>query len=137
MRQQRVQQIKEWRASHPDSTRQPVFSTANVTWLSQVVIASKFGLSVDSPVCGKPEYVRECCEASLKRLQVDCIDLYYQHRHASSSSETGDLSIELLVCGKPEYVRDCCEASLKRLQVDCIELHYQHRHAYNSSGKTQ
>ena len=29
---------------------------------------------------GTPEYVRECCEASLKRLGVDYIDLYYQHR---------------------------------------------------------
>lgn len=31
-------------------------------------------------VKGTPEYVRECCEASLKRLDVDYIDLYYQHR---------------------------------------------------------
>lgn len=29
---------------------------------------------------GTPEYVRDCCEASLKRLGVDYIDLYYQHR---------------------------------------------------------
>lgn len=29
---------------------------------------------------GNPEYARECCEASLKRLGVDYIDLYYQHR---------------------------------------------------------
>jgi len=31
-------------------------------------------------VCGKPEYVRERCEESLRNLKVDCIDLYYQHR---------------------------------------------------------
>lgn len=31
-------------------------------------------------VQGDPEYVRSACEASLKRLQLDCIDLYYQHR---------------------------------------------------------
>lgn len=31
-------------------------------------------------VNGTPEYVRECCESSLKRLGVDYIDLYYQHR---------------------------------------------------------
>lgn len=31
-------------------------------------------------VKGSPEYVRKCCEASLKRLDVDYIDLYYQHR---------------------------------------------------------
>lgn len=31
-------------------------------------------------VCGRPEYVRRCCEASLKRLGVEYVDLYYQHR---------------------------------------------------------
>jgi aryl-alcohol dehydrogenase-like predicted oxidoreductase len=31
-------------------------------------------------VCGRPEYVRACCEASLHRLGLDYIDLYYQHR---------------------------------------------------------
>src|SRR4030067_573826 len=31
-------------------------------------------------VNGRPEYVRSCCEASLRRLGVDVIDLYYQHR---------------------------------------------------------
>ena len=46
-------------------------------------IASKFGVihkdgGVD--VHGEPEYVRAACEASLKRLDVDCIDLYYAHR---------------------------------------------------------
>jgi aryl-alcohol dehydrogenase-like predicted oxidoreductase len=52
----------------------------------QVVIATKFG-NVRDPqtgaflgVNGKPEYVRAACEASLKRLGVDHIDLYYQHR---------------------------------------------------------
>src|SRR5690348_5957257 len=50
-----------------------------------VVIATKFG-NVRNPdgtfqgVNGKPEYVRRCCEASLARLGVDVIDLYYQHR---------------------------------------------------------
>ena len=51
----------------------------------EVVIATKFG-NVRNPdgtfkgVNGKPEYVRQCCEASLRRLGVDVIDLYYQHR---------------------------------------------------------
>ena len=31
-------------------------------------------------MCGDPAYVRSCCEGSLKRLGVDCIDLYYAHR---------------------------------------------------------
>ncbi len=51
----------------------------------RVVIATKFGnqrgpdgafLSIK----GRPDYVRQACDASLKRLGIDCIDLYYQHR---------------------------------------------------------
>jgi aryl-alcohol dehydrogenase-like predicted oxidoreductase len=51
----------------------------------KVVLATKFG-NLRSPeggwigVSGKPEYVRQCCDASLKRLGVGVIDLYYQHR---------------------------------------------------------
>jgi aryl-alcohol dehydrogenase-like predicted oxidoreductase len=50
-----------------------------------VVLATKFG-NVRGPngerlgINGKPDYVRQACEASLKRLKVDVIDLYYQHR---------------------------------------------------------
>lgn len=51
----------------------------------EVFLATKFGIlrSADPTyrgVCGRPEYVRSACEASLKRLGVDVIDLYYQHR---------------------------------------------------------
>jgi aryl-alcohol dehydrogenase-like predicted oxidoreductase len=44
-----------------------------------VVLATKFG-NTQGGVDGRPEYVRQACEASLKRLHVDVIDLYYQHR---------------------------------------------------------
>ena len=52
---------------------------------SRVFLATKFGIlrSADPSyrgVCGRPEYVRSACEASLKRLGVEVIDLYYQHR---------------------------------------------------------
>ncbi|KAM1223037.1 hypothetical protein ACFX2J_010482 [Malus domestica] len=50
----------------------------------KVQLATKFGIVKIEPhqmlVNGSPEYVRSCCEASLKRLGVDYIDLYYQHR---------------------------------------------------------
>jgi len=51
----------------------------------EVVLATKFGIvrTEDANyrgVNGRPEYVRQCCEASLKRLGVETIDLYYQHR---------------------------------------------------------
>ncbi len=49
------------------------------------VLATKFGMLRGSDpkargVSGRPEYVRSCCEASLKRLGLETIDLYYQHR---------------------------------------------------------
>src|ERR1700688_223655 len=52
----------------------------------KVVLATKFGIIRDPAdptargVNGKPEYVRQACEASLRRLGVETIDLYYQHR---------------------------------------------------------
>ena len=48
----------------------------------QVVIATKFGfkLSPDGGVDSRPEHIREVAEASLKRLKIDVIDLFYQHR---------------------------------------------------------
>ncbi|XP_062164606.1 probable aldo-keto reductase 2 [Alnus glutinosa] len=49
----------------------------------RVELATKFGISYGDgkiEICGDPAYVRAACEASLKRLQLDCIDLYYQHR---------------------------------------------------------
>src|SRR5438445_8007438 len=47
----------------------------------KVVLATKFGQDRRSGgVNGRPEYVQQACEASLKRLGVDTIDLYYQHR---------------------------------------------------------
>ena len=51
---------------------------------NKIVLATKFG-QIRRPdgggnVCGRPDYVKSACEASLKRLAVDCIDLYYIHR---------------------------------------------------------
>ncbi|HWR35190.1 MAG TPA: aldo/keto reductase [Clostridia bacterium] len=51
----------------------------------EVVLATKFGNVRDASgawvdVCGKPEFVQQQCDASLKRLGIDTIDLYYQHR---------------------------------------------------------
>ena len=52
----------------------------------QVIVATKFGILRDpnNPafrgISGKAEYVHQACEGSLRRLEVECIDLYYQHR---------------------------------------------------------
>ena len=45
----------------------------------QVILATKFGNTPDG-VNGRPEYVQQACEASLRRLGLEVIDLYYQHR---------------------------------------------------------
>ncbi len=61
-----------------------LLATALAGKRDQVVLATKFGnlgrVNPDRPVDGRPEYVQEACEKSLKRLNTDVIDLYYQHR---------------------------------------------------------
>jgi pyridoxine 4-dehydrogenase len=51
---------------------------------AEVVIATKGGLTRPGPnvwrPCGRPEYLQQCVELSLRRLGVDCLDLYYLHR---------------------------------------------------------
>jgi aryl-alcohol dehydrogenase-like predicted oxidoreductase len=78
----------------------------------QVVLATKFGIVRDpnNPnargVSGKPEYVRKACEASLHRLGVETIDLYYQHRvdPATPIEETVGAMAELVKEGKVRYL---------------------------------
>jgi aryl-alcohol dehydrogenase-like predicted oxidoreductase len=77
----------------------------------QFVIATKFG-NVRGPdgaflgVNGKPDYVRKCCEESLKRLGIEVIDLYYQHRvdPATPIEETVGAMAELVREGKVRYL---------------------------------
>lgn len=78
----------------------------------RVIIATKFGILRDpgkpgfSGINGKPEYVKEACEASLRRLGVDCIDLYYQHRVDPEIpiEETVGAMAELVRAGKVRYL---------------------------------
>src|ERR1700681_4249662 len=77
----------------------------------QVVLATKFGnvRSADGKflgVNGRPEYVQECCEASLRRLGVEQIDLYYQHRvdiDVSIEETVGAMS-QLVAQGKVRFL---------------------------------
>nr|AFK35777.1 unknown [Lotus japonicus] len=76
----------------------------------QVQIATKFGIvkfdSGNVIVNGTPEYVRSCCEASLQRLGVQYIDLYYQHRIDTSvpiEDTMGELK-KLVQEGKIKYI---------------------------------
>jgi aryl-alcohol dehydrogenase-like predicted oxidoreductase len=57
-------------------------------------------------ISGKPEYVKQACDASLRRLGIDCIDLYYQHRVDPETpiEETVDAMGELVRAGKVRYL---------------------------------
>jgi aryl-alcohol dehydrogenase-like predicted oxidoreductase len=78
----------------------------------EVVLATKFGIvrDPDDPmkrgINGRPEYVRESCEASLRRLRVDHVDLYYQHRvdPGTPIEETVGAMSELVGEGKVRYI---------------------------------
>ncbi|MEK8129477.1 aldo/keto reductase [Paenibacillus filicis] len=75
-----------------------------------VVLATKFGGVIGEDgsfsVSGRPEYVKAACEASLKRLDVDHIDLYYQHRVDPDTpiEETVGAMAELVKEGKVRYI---------------------------------
>jgi aryl-alcohol dehydrogenase-like predicted oxidoreductase len=77
----------------------------------KVILATKFGNERSSDgkfigVNGRPEYVRQACEASLKRLGVEVIDLYYQHRVDPNTpiEETVGAMAELVRVGKVRYL---------------------------------
>ncbi|WNG34093.1 aldo/keto reductase [Archangium violaceum] len=77
----------------------------------QVILATKFGnvRGEDGSflgISGKPDYVRKACDASLKRLGVDHIDLYYQHRVDTSVpiEDTVGAMAELVKQGKVRYL---------------------------------
>jgi aryl-alcohol dehydrogenase-like predicted oxidoreductase len=92
----------------------------------QVIIATKFG-NVRSAeggflgISGKPEYVRQCCDASLQRLGIDVIDLYYQHRVDVTVpiEETIGAMAELVQAGKVRYLgmSEAAPATIRRAQA--------------------
>ena len=78
----------------------------------EVILATKFGImrSLEDPnsrgVSGRPEYVKQACDQSLRRLGVDHIDLYYQHRVDLSVpiEETIGAMKDLVQAGKVRYL---------------------------------
>jgi aryl-alcohol dehydrogenase-like predicted oxidoreductase len=80
-------------------------------WTKEVFIATKFGIVRKSgeyarTICGKPEYVRTSVEGSLKRLQMEAIDLYYIHRidQTVPIEETVGAMSDLVREGKIKYI---------------------------------
>uniref|UniRef100_A0A0V0HWL5 Putative perakine reductase-like n=1 Tax=Solanum chacoense TaxID=4108 RepID=A0A0V0HWL5_SOLCH len=105
----------------------------------QVQLATKFGCifseDLDGLHCqvkGTPQYVRQCCEESLKRLDVDYIDLYYQHRTDTSvpiEETMGELK-KLVEEGKIKYI-GLSEASVDTIKrahavhpITCVQMEY-------------
>ncbi|SFJ73537.1 Predicted oxidoreductase [Paenibacillus sp. UNC496MF] len=89
----------------------------------EVTLATKFGNVRDASgrslgISGKPDYVRSACEASLRRLGVDHIDLYYQHRVDPDTpiEETVGAMAELVREGKVRYLglSEAAPATIRR-----------------------
>jgi aryl-alcohol dehydrogenase-like predicted oxidoreductase len=92
----------------------------------KVLIATKFGIVRDPAnphlrgISGTPEYVKKSCEGSLKRLGIETIDLYYQHRVDRNTpiEETVGAMAELVTQGKVKYL-GLSEASPATLRRAC------------------
>ena len=93
---------------------------------AEVFLATKFGIVVDPAqpqvrtINGRPEYVRSACDASLKRLGVEHIDLYYQHRVDTTVpiEETVGAMADLVARGKVRYL-GLSEASAQTIERAC------------------
>jgi aryl-alcohol dehydrogenase-like predicted oxidoreductase len=90
---------------------------------AEVVLATKFGIEREADgtrvgVNGRPAYVARACDASLRRLGVDTIDLYYQHRvdPAVPIEETVGAMSELVAAGKVRHLglSEAAPATLRR-----------------------
>jgi len=93
---------------------------------SQVTLATKFGIVRDPAnpsarsINGKPDYVKKSCEASLKRLETDYIDLYYLHRVDKS------IAIEETVGAMAELVREGKIKGIGLSEVSAVTLRKAH-----------
>jgi aryl-alcohol dehydrogenase-like predicted oxidoreductase len=92
-------------------TNEELVSRAVKNRRKEVVLATKFGIvrtadPTTRSVNGRPEYVRSACEGSLRRLGVDVIDLYYQHRVDPNTpiEETVGAMAELAREGKVRFL---------------------------------
>jgi aryl-alcohol dehydrogenase-like predicted oxidoreductase len=106
------------------STNEVLLGRALGSRRDEAIIATKFGIvrDPDHPstraINGRPEYVRQACEASLARLGTDHIDLYYQHRVDPDTpiEETVGAMGELVQAGKVRYLglSEAAPATIRR-----------------------
>ncbi|KAJ3046252.1 hypothetical protein HDV00_000064 [Rhizophlyctis rosea] len=104
---------------------------------SEVFLCTKFG-NVRGPngeflgISGTPEYVKQACDASLKRLGVSQIDLYYQHRVDPKTpiEDTVRAMAELVKEGKVKYlgISECSASTLRKAHaihpIACVQMEY-------------
>jgi aryl-alcohol dehydrogenase-like predicted oxidoreductase len=108
-------------------TNEELISNAIKGRRNQVVLATKFGIIRAQPlkggwapitgINGRPEYVRSACDASLKRLGIDHIDLYFQHRVDSEVpiEDTVGAMADLVSAGKVRFL-GLSEAGLQTIR---------------------
>lgn len=99
-----------------------------------IFVATKFGFTGDPNrlINGSPEYVKQACENSLKRLGVSCIDLYYLHRADPTVpiEKTVGAMAELVKAGKVKYIglSECSSAALRRAHavhpISALQVEY-------------
>ena len=109
-------------------TNEELLGKALANRREKVILATKFGIKRGQDgawlgISGSPEYVKACCDASLKRLNTDYIDLYYQHRPDPEVpiEETVGTMAELVQAGKIRYI-GLSEASAEDLE----KAHHTH-----------
>lgn len=115
---------------------------ALLPYRNQVTIATKFGIGFDQssgkipyPLIAdsRPETIRKSVEGSLKRLGVDCIDLYYQHRIDPNTApeEVADTMASLIQEGKIRHwgISECDESYLRRAHAVCPVTAIQNRYS--------
>ena len=103
-----------------DGHNERLVGRAIATQRDKVILATKFGLMADDGslrTSGRPAYVKACCDASLARLGVEYIDLYYQHRVDPDVpiEDTVGAMAELVQAGKVRYL------GLSEASVDSLE----------------
>lgn len=111
---------------------------------NKVVIATKFGIHLEHGSTGapipdaRPEVIRASLEGSLKRLQVDCIDLYYQHRVDPNIpvEEVAGLMNELIKEGKIKRwgMSEAKEEDIRRAHKVCPITAIENRYSMMSRG---
>ncbi len=91
--------------SYGSGTNEELFARLAAERCDDIVLSTKFGF-FEGNVCGTPEHVIESCDASLKRVGVEVIDLYYQHRIDPEVpiEETIGAMKNLITAGKVRYL---------------------------------